>query len=259
MAQYKYGRLPAKHDPRTPRFAHYTGPVLPQPPESCDWSKAVQTWPMMGNDRIGDCTCAAAGHLIQSWSSNADGTATAPTEDQVINAYASITGYDPKTGSGDNGASELDVLNYWRTTGIAGNRISGFVEIDPMNSDHVRQAVLLFGGAYLGIDMPRSAEDQFEAGQPWAPDGWFDPIVGGHAVPIVGYDAQHLKVITWGRVQLMTWDFLGRYCEEAYCILDPCWLSTRTLAWYERPFGDALSPGGFNLAQLRVDLAALAG
>jgi hypothetical protein len=29
------------------------------------------TWAMMDNDQIGDCTCAAAGHLIMEWTAAA--------------------------------------------------------------------------------------------------------------------------------------------------------------------------------------------
>jgi hypothetical protein len=216
---------------------------------------------MMVNDRIGDCTCAAAGHMIQSWSANAAGAEgeIVPTDDQVVAAYSAISGYDPQTGANDNGAAELDVLNFWRQTGIAGNQLTAFAAVDWTNVDQVRQAIHLFGGLYLGLNMPRSAEDQTDSGEPWeVGPRLFNPIVGGHAVPAVAYSPQYLTVITWGQKQLMSWDFLGRYCEEAYALVDPAWVSNRTLPWWGWLFGQPeVSPGGFNLDQLIADLTAL--
>jgi hypothetical protein len=252
-----YGRLPARHDPRMPRFAAYATPQLPAPPDTVDWTKAVSTWPMMKNDQIGDCTCAAAGHMIECWSANARGMAQVPADQQIVAAYSAITGYDSVTGAGDNGAVELDVLDYWQKTGIAGNQVSAFVAVDWTNTEHVKQAISLFGGLYLGLNIPQSAEEQIENGQPWEPSGPFDQIVGGHAVPALAYDQQYLTVITWGQTQLMGWDFLSKYCEEAYAIVDPAWVSDRSLPWYERLWGTPVSPGGFDLEQLTEDLATL--
>jgi hypothetical protein len=199
---------------------------------------------MMRNDTIGDCTCAAAGHLIQCWSTNA-GAPTVPTDDQVVVAYSAITGYDPATGTNDNGAAELDVLNYWRHTGIAGNKLSSYVAVDPTRPQEVCDAIWLFGGVYLGLEMPESAEQQTAAGRPWT-TVWYSPIIGGQAVPAVGYDPQYLKVITWGQVQLVGWEFLARRCDEAYALLNSDWISSR-----------GTSPSGFDLKTLESDLASL--
>ena len=66
---------------------------------------------MMENDQIGDCTCAAAGHLIMEWTANAGKKMVMPTDKQIVAAYSAVTGYNPETGANDNGAVEIDVLN----------------------------------------------------------------------------------------------------------------------------------------------------
>src|SRR5262249_25947172 len=132
---------------------------------------------------------------------------------EIIAAYSAITGYDPATGAGDNGAVVLDVLNYWHSTGIAGNRIAAYVAVDPRNTRHVAQAISLFGGIYIGVDVPRSAEQQFNDHQPWDLTRWFDPIVGAHAIPILDYDSVYLTCVTWGAIQPMTWSWFERYTE----------------------------------------------
>jgi hypothetical protein len=113
---------------------------------------------MMENDQLGDCTCAAAGHLIMEWTKNAQSTMVTPTDDQIVAAYSAITGYNPQTGANDNGAVEVDVLNYWRQTGIAGHQIQAYMALEPSNHQHVMDAVWIFGGCYIGLALPKSAQ-----------------------------------------------------------------------------------------------------
>jgi len=64
-AREKLGKKPARHDPRTLQMANYL--ALPAFPASRDWTnKAKPAWGMMLNDQLGDCTCAAIGHIIQA-------------------------------------------------------------------------------------------------------------------------------------------------------------------------------------------------
>ncbi len=154
---------------------------------------------MMENDTVGDCTCAAAGHLVECWSANASAIIV-PSDSQIIAAYSAITGFDPATGYDDNGANELDVLNYWRQTGIAGRKIGAYAALEPGNHDHVMDVVYLFGGCYIGLALPVSAQAQDIWSVPpggaigqGAAGSW-----GGHAVPIVAYDSGGLTCVTWG-------------------------------------------------------------
>ena len=108
----------------------------------------------------------------------------------------------------------------------------------------VRTATWLFGGLYIGIQLPLTAQTQ----ETWdwtrslagraRPGSW-----GGHAVNVVGYDARGLTVVTWDQVKRLTWSFWDRYVDECYCILSKDFL--------ER--GQA--PNGFYLAALEADLA----
>ena len=251
----RLGKLAVRHDPRTLLMAKYATAQLASPPDAYDWTKKVNTsWGMMGNDKIGDCTCAAAGHLIMEWTANA-GKMVTPSLQAIIKAYSAITGYDPKTGNHDNGAAELDVLNYWRNTGIAAHKIAAFVSLEPSNHTHIMDGTWIFGGCYIGLALPKSAQAQTSNKQIWsvppggtggdgAPGSW-----GGHAVPVVAYDSRSLTVVTWGALQTMTWGFWAAYCDEAYAILSPDFLKQKG--------GQPVTPDGFNLAQLQADLADL--
>ena len=242
------GKAPAVHDPRSLRLADYTAAV-PKPPPEVHRSHREFPWGMLGNDRIGCCTCSAAGHMIEGWQMEAGAPVSQIADRDVIQAYSAVSGYDPTTGTNDNGAQELDVLKLWRSTGIASHKIAAWVDFDWRNATQIKQAIYLFGAAYVGIGLPVTAQAQTGGGV-WdvppggltgegAPWSW-----GGHAVPVVSYDSQRLAVITWGAVQLMTWRFLGSYGDEAHAVLSQ----------------DMLRGGksnGLNVQQLNADLAAL--
>jgi hypothetical protein len=250
----KLGKLAPRVDPRTLMFASYVTAALPAPPPALNLATKVKgSWGMMDNDQIGDCTCAAAGHLIMEWTASAQSKMVTPSDQQIVAAYSAITGYNPKTGANDNGAQEIDVLNYWRQTGIAGHKIQAFVGLEPSNHTHIMDGVWMFGGCYIGLALPKTAQGQTQNHQPWSvistsgdgqPGSW-----GGHAVPVVAYDARSLTVVTWGALQTMTWGFWAAYCDEAYAILSPDYL--------EKKGGQIIAPSGFNLAQLQEDLADL--
>jgi len=248
----KLGKQVARHDPRTLLLAAYLSPALPAPPASFDASEKVKTWGMMENDQLGDCTCAAAGHLIMEWTANAGKKMVTPTDKQIVAAYSAITGYNPTTGANDNGAVEVDVLNYWRQSGIAGHKIGAYVALEPANHSHIMDSVYIFEGCYIGLQLPISAQAQVQNHQPWSvppggttgdgkPGSW-----GGHAVPVVAYDSRGVTCVTWGALQKMTWSFWEAYCEEAYAILSKDMLT-----------GKKKSPQGFSLQQLEADLSDL--
>lgn len=248
----KLGKQVARHDPRTLLLASYATAALPTAPASFDLTSKVPSWGMMENDQIGDCTCAAAGHLLMEWTANAGKKTFTPTDKQIVTAYSAITGYNPTTGANDNGAVEIDVLNFWRQSGIAGRKIGAYVALEPSNHAHVMDSVYMFEGCYIGMQLPISAQAQVQNHQPWSvpPGGTTGDGAkgswGGHAVPVVAYDSRGVTVVTWGALQSMTWSFWEAYCDEAYAILSDDYLD-----------GKKKSPQGFSMTQLHADLADL--
>jgi len=243
--QVRLGKLPVRVDVRTLSLAGYVDTaVLPRPPAALDLAAPVPDWPMYANDRIGDCTCAAAAHMIEAWTAAAHRRAVEVSERSVLRAFDAVKLIDPATG--EAGAVELDVLKYWRRTGIARHRIGAFARVRLHDHALVRAAAWLFGGLYIGVQLPLTAQRQdvwdwtHRLDGPARPGSW-----GGHAVDVVGYDASTLTFVTWGRLKQMTWAFWDRYCDEVYALLSPDFL--------ER--GEA--PNGFDLAALERDLALI--
>lgn len=243
----KCGKKTARHDKRALMLTNYLQPHLPLAPPAQAWDVGVDSWPMYLNDQIGDCTCAAAGHMIQAWTTSGQHHDVKISESDVKNAYKAVGGYVEGDETTDNGAIELDVLKYWRKTGIGGHKIGAFVSVNPKNDALVKDAIWLTGGLYIGLSLPESAQSQKVWDVPpggahdhGAPGSW-----GGHAVNIVAYSPRGLTAITWGAPQFMTWNFMHTYCDEAYAILSQDFLS------HDK------APNGFDSKQLLADLALL--
>jgi len=242
----KLGKSRPKFDSRTLLFGAYVTKNLPAPPSSVDYSKAVSSWPMMGNDKYGDCTCAAAGHMIEEWTANTGAEKTL-TDATVLSAYRHFAGNDA-----DAGASMLDVLKYWRKTGIGGDKILGFTQLQPRSIVQAKDSITLFGNCYIGVSLPdfAVAANTNVITTPWVvpPQGPVGDAApnpeNGHCIPAVGYDDRNLYVVTWGTLKMMSWEFYQTYMDEAFAVLSNDWISQRL----------GTAPNGFNLASLQQDL-----
>jgi hypothetical protein len=215
------GRLPVDKDRlhSLPRLATFMSIELPPTPSVFNYANGISSWGMMLNDQIGCCEVAAAGHYRMTATYAAKGEPVAIPDSDILAAYVALTGYDPSTGANDTGVATLDLLDYWMNTGIGGNKIAGYFAVDPTNHSEVMQAIYLFGGVLAGINLPKSAEDQFDAGQPWTPEFW-SPILGGHMTLRNTFGPSGTNAITWDKVQPVTWAFDDRYCDEMYIVVD---------------------------------------
>jgi hypothetical protein len=212
------------------------GEQLPVPPVAIN-NYGELTWPMDGNDQYGDCTMAAAAHAIQTWNAVTKQADPVPSDAAVVAEYFKLTG------GADSGLVEANVLKAWRNAGFWRNKILGYAPVNVHDVNQLKQAIYLFGLAYVGIQVPANAESQFENHEPWSlVDGWqSQSIVGGHAIPIVGYDQNVLYVITWGDVQTMTYDWWQTYGDEAWAVLP-------------QEFKEAAGYDNLSLQQLIADL-----
>ena len=213
---------PNQNDPRTLQFSDYIdSSTLGTLPLQHDWTiKVRKPWRRMGNWTLSDCTCAAAGHMIECWTANTTHEDVITTK-EVVTAFSALTGYDPATGKNDVGVNYLDALKYWRNTGIGDHKIKLFTLVDHSSHDLVRAAVYLFGGAYLGLDLPNTIihKDIWER-EPGDLTG--DRAVGsfgGHAVNIVAYDENYITCVSWGKIKKLTWEFFDTYCYCLYAIV----------------------------------------
>lgn len=247
----KLGKLAPSNDDRNLQLANYTTSALPAPPTSYQAGVKVPTFPMYDNDKLGDCTCAAVGHQEQVWTSWKT-PYYLPTTAEVDNLYwetgdpASTTG--TAGGPTDTGRVETDILNFWRTKGfgLQQHKIAAYAQANVKNATQVKQSVWLFGGLYIGLALPLSAQGQnywtvTNSGADSQPGSW-----GGHAVIITAYTSTYLVAITWGMRMKMSWGFWNKYVDEAYAILSPEWADGT---------GNLPDATGFKWNQLQTDLS----
>jgi hypothetical protein len=244
-SKMKLGRKAIKTDTRTLALGDYLTPSLPPPPPAADWTKGITSWGMMLNDKLGDCTIAGAAHAVQVWTANTGTEVTVP-DSEILAAYESWDGYNPANPSTDNGGIELDVLNDWQKQGFAGNGLVAFADPKPANLVEIRQSIALFGGVYIGMALPLTAQKQDvwdvvpRGGANAKPGSW-----GGHCVFVPQYDQNGFTCITWGQLKTMTLAFWKKYCDEAHTLLGQGWLAAKG------------APNGFDQAQLLADLKAI--
>lgn len=230
-----------------PLFGALLAPQLPAPPAALDFTSGGPAYAgTLGNTRAGCCTISGVGHLTQGWEAF-HGRPAAFGDDQALALYSELEGYDPRTGQPDNGLVETDVLDYWVRNGLFGSRLNAYSTINPSNATHIKQSIWVYGGVYLGLMLPESAERQTDAGAPWTVS-WFTRMLGGHCVVSQKYDDNYLYVDTWGILQPVTWDFVYRYFDAAYAPYSPLWLDSQ-----------GKSPGGLDAAGLSADLLYVAG
>jgi hypothetical protein len=243
------GKNSAVHDRRTVAFSHYLAPVPSPPPTTVGYYSAVADWPMYDNDKWADCTAAAAGHMVQNWTANA-GRPITPADGDIDAMYEHFVGNPPPP---DAGCAMLDVLRYWRATGLGTDRITAFAALSLRSHPQLQRAVYMFGSAYLGVELPDFA---CQPGQ-MLTTPWVVPVSGpvgdaapnpqnGHCIPVVGYDGDNVYVVTWGELKTMSWSFYDAYTDEAFAVLSKDFIGSH-----------GHTSAGFNFAKLRADLAAI--
>jgi hypothetical protein len=248
----KLGRWPRTYDARVPHYASMlaSAPKLPTPPATLNNLKGMA--PFLGymlNDSQGCCTCSACGHAMQIWSFNAEGSML-NVPDSAVEALYETQGYVPGDPSTDNGANEQSVLTQWLNGGFDGNKLAGFVEVDPQNQLNVQRVIYECAVAYNGWSVPAYVEDLEAPGSVWDVPGSSGisanadtTIVGGHCTLFVGYepDGQNIMYVveSWGSQYYMTPAFVAAFMDEAYGLIDQTWLQQ-----------SGYTVAGKNLAQL---------
>jgi len=239
------GRKSVKTDSRTLQIGDYMGDKLPAPPKSVDWTKGITNWGVMLNDQLGDCTIAGAAHAIQVWTAE-NGKCVRLPNAVIEQYYERWDGYKPGDKSTDCGGVELDVLNRWKKEGMAGHRLYAFADPKVKNLREIRQSIALFGGVYISLDLPLTAQKQkvwdarANPGEKAKKGSW-----GGHCVFVPAYDAESFTCVTWGELKKMTVAFWKAYCDEAHVLLSHDWVTAKG------------SPAGFDLKQLEADLGLI--
>lgn len=246
----KLGKKPFCTDDRDLKLEVFVDKTaMPKPPDDFGHYEISGELGMLGNDRVGDCVFAGAAHETMILGQEGGHKPTF-TDKSVLSDYSAVTGYVEGDESTDRGTEVRAAMKYRKATGILDahsrrHHIGAYLQIKPKDVDQIVQATYVFGVVGVGIEFPESAMDQFNQGEPWSVVKG-SQIDGGHYVPIVGRKDGQLLCVTWGKVQLLTTEFLTTYCDEAWAFVSASVLN-----------GEGESPEGLSIESLRSALKTL--
>ncbi len=167
---------------------------LPTAPSVFSWSKnnTVQ-YPILGNNRYGDCFYTACCHAAQTWTANA-GTECSFDAASVIARYLKIAG-------GDNGLDDMTMMPEWRS-GIIGpngpHKILDEMTVNPRDDASTALAMWAFAGLVYTAALSDSWVANPGPGDVW--DASTPNPDNGHATTLTGKTAR-------GMYELQTWGF----------------------------------------------------
>lgn len=208
-------------------------------PASADYSH-LPTIGMHLNDTWGDCTCAADANIVEQQTYYGQSSEVVVTDATTLKAYEVVGHFDPNAGPPgenptDQGAQVADALKYLQQTGMQGHTIALYGDIDASSTEKIKTAVAEFGCVDFGVNLPTSAQAQFQAGidAGKTPVWDYDPsadntIEGGHCILAVGYNTSGFLILTWGSVVLVTWAWWARFGSEAWAVVSHDWVNAAT-------------------------------
>lgn len=248
--EYKLGLNPSPNEAFPLKLGTYLKPAaLPKIPGSFGHENLITDYGMLANDQVGDCVIAGSDHEVMIWNAAAGNPVPRFTTDTALSDYSAITGYDPDDPTSDHGTDMATAAEYRKTTGMVdadGNRhkIAAYLEIEPGNLAELAAATYLFGAVGIGIVVTDIAQQQFAEGKPWSFRAGGN-IMGGHYVPVVAKRGAYFTVVTWGKLQKMTWAYYMKQSMRAIAYISDEYLH------------NGESPEHFDKAALLRDLAAL--
>lgn len=228
LTYYFAGALPAAP-------ASVAVPVVPAQPDGTPWG-------MDGNDKKGNCGIAGLNHGTMAVASALGNTHFHPANDTECLEYYAV--YD---GGQDNGVVLSSYLTYvsQQPNGFYGQLVEEFAPVSVSDIKTLQFSTWAYGFAYAGITVTEAMEQAFSNGEPWTQADWNSPVAGGHCVPVVGYDAANLYVVTWGQVQAVQYSAWSYIADEAWAVI----------------LNDELTAGdngrGLNVAALKSDISKL--
>lgn len=249
---FKRGKLPARPGAVQLAFGSYFKATnLPAVPPRFGRPEIVRAWGVLANDQFGDCVWAGAAHETMLLRADAGFPSPPFMTRDVLADYAAVTGFDPNKPDSDQGTDVQAAAAYRQKTGIvdaagARHKIDIYTSLRIGDLDQLALATYLLGTVGVGVDLPSSADNQFNMIEPWDVVSG-DVSTGGHYIPCVGRNsAGNFLFVTWGRLQAATPRWVKQHMDEGVAYISS-----------ERLTAKGLSPEGFDAAQLSDDFTQI--
>lgn len=238
MSALKLGRLPGRVPTGLRELGFYAAGPLPKAPARMPVPQ-VGDWQMLGNNEYGDCGVAGLQHLFMAAAADTGATEAFPTTEQAVSYYLDYTGGQ------DGGVVLADYLAHVHTNGYFEHTVTAYAPVAVHDVPTLQFAIWAYDAAYCGIAVTEAMQQAFAAREPWTLEVLDSPVLGGHCIPIVGYDSTYLYAVTWGQVQPIAYSAWHYLSEEAWAVIPG-----------ELADGDG---HGISLRALQADLTRLGG
>jgi hypothetical protein len=242
--------------PRSLHLGNYLTRKYTPPPSSVNWAPAAMPalHQIYLNNKLGCCVPSWGGHMEGVLTGNATGTPIIYTDQQIIDVYSIVGGYNG-TPESDNGCDEITFLNYIQKEGFAGGtKVTAWMSVDATDPIEVRAGIDLFGTVMLTGEIP-------DAWINVGPNSFLWDVAGppvqsnGHCFGSASYVTGRIGNSTWGMyADPMVGNYgitdaaLAKYCVPSagggcYIVLSNDWINKASQQ----------SPPGFNFSQLMTD------
>ena len=217
--------LPIKKDSRNILLSSILKPVEELPPLPHIFSvdstlHGIEDSRTFNNLQYGDCVIAQQAHAILRHEKYEQGIQISITDEEVVKEYFR------QTGNKDTGLYMQLAMKEWRNHGIKigghSYTIYAFAQTDKFNLSQVKYSIYLLRGICFGAMLFESDLEQFRTGEPWHLTSNSGDFVGGHGLYAYTYNDtnRELECMTWGRRQVLTYDWWLARVQEAYAVVD---------------------------------------
>ena len=207
--------------PRAVLRLAWRGGSPPLAPPVADYS-ARWSYIMGGNNRFGTCGPTCVANMVGLSTKFLTGAQVVVSDEEVFDLYrrSGNPSFDPRTGRGDEGVINSEMLQALIYGGIGGRSPLAYAQLADSSDASLYAAIDIFGGVMMGCTLQTAQSRQTDAGL-WSynPSGEW----GGHDVCLDRY------VQSTGRVGLVTWQeeidcdrsFRANQVDEYWVVLWP--------------------------------------
>lgn len=212
--------------------------TLPAHPVGVDYMARIPQWLLGRNQELGTCGPTSVANFVLLVTTLLAEWPLAFTDDEIVDLYTRVSGYNPKTGENDDGVDMTVMLSELVRNGIGfGERnvkaLAYAALPDAHDLDLMWSAAARFGGVLCGADLAQAQDKQTDAGlwdysprsKPWGGHAF---LTGPRYSDEPGTTADRTGLVTWAEPIDLTDAFYSKQNAETYIVILPWHLQDKT-------------------------------
>jgi hypothetical protein len=177
-----------------------------------NYAQSSPGYSLYENNNLDDCAVVAAANLAQTWNAELNLPAGNISTSAVLSLFGRLGG------GAANGVPLRSVVNAWGLSPLGGQAITSSGLINPDNIRLVKKSIYLLGGLYVEAELSPSAQWQMSEGLTVTGGPAGQPSLA-HAFVLIGYDANYVDAVTFGRVVKISWSWWTSHAVQAWGLI----------------------------------------